>query len=1327
MKCKKLLSLALAVCMTFGSAAVLPQNSFIGQTDITASAVSTATSGKCGENVSWSLKDGVLTISGTGSMMDYDSAYESRKSPFCKRTDIKSIIIKPGVTSIGKLAFEECSELKSSTIPSGVKSIGYGAFSSCYKLTSITIPNSVTSIGDYAFSVSGLKSITIPNSVTNIGIGAFSGSGLTSITIPNSVKSIGDSAFEGCEKLKSITIPNSVTSIGGYAFRGCKNLTSITIPNSVTSIGREAFYSCKSLKSIKLPKNITSIEEYLFENCTNLTGITIPDKVKRIDSNAFQNCLSLTAITIPGSVKIIENDSFINCKGLKTVTIQNGLREIGKNAFTDCTNLTSITLPKSLVSIGEKAFWSCSALKSVTMQNGLKSIGESAFESCNNLTSINIPESVESVGVSAFDYTKWLDELKKRSSVVIVSGILLDAKSYSGKTLKVPGSVRLIADSAFGDHYNQSDNLETVTIPGSVKKIGNEAFRFCDNLKRVNLSEGLTEIGYEAFMGCEQLESMTIPNTVEQIGIDAFCWTKWIDDQRKKSPMVIGGHVLIDARQCTGKVTVPAKITSVSRAFRGSKITSVVFLGKIKRIDDGAFENSNIESITIPGTVESIGNDAFRRCTKLKKVIIENGVKTIGYNAFFNCISLGSVTIPKSVTSIGSNAFGTYAYEGFMMSVGGFTLKCYKNTAGEEYAKENNLKYKVLDAVEPKKDDGCVDISFNTVYQQTDARKMFDMVNKFRQSNEAWYWNEDNTKKEYQKDLKKLKYDYELEKCAMQRAAELIVKWENGHIRPNGENCITILPDEFGKICGECIAIGDFSFNDPESVFYGWQENDKDYSNQGHRRIMLRPYYNSIGIAHAKYKETNFWVLVTSSEIADTEYKAPNNKSTKVTVRTKKELIIKDKLTAGKTSVNICDGKKTALPKVTRTMRFGSQWYLTPDIVTNVSAKWGVKSGKDVVKLSGGSIVPLKSGSAVLTAAANGKTIEVNVTVGHKFSAWKTTSFNVDNGTSTQKRTCSVCKKTETRPVKNAVVRYAGANRYDTAAMLSKASHKTTSDTVIIADAMTFQDALIAVPLAKAYNAPLLLANPNIVTKQTEAELARLKAKKVIIVNTNKALKKGTLDALKKKYTTQIIRGNNCFETSKRVAEELQKKTKKAPTDVFFTTNKAFADALSISPVAALKGAPILYVDPSKKTLDSNILAYLNKVKGSIKNVYIVGGTVAVPKAIENSIKKALPKKNVKRFDGAQRYETCVMINKYFAKDLSSKTVCIAKGLDFPDALAGGVFAANQKAPLLLADSALRDTHKSFLKDKKPNKLYIFGGKVAVPDKLAKEVAKMSV
>ena len=96
MKCKKLLSVALAVCMTFGSAAMLPEGVFSESTSITASAASTATSGKCGENVKWSLKYGVLTISGTGEMY-YNFKYES--SPFFERTDIKSVVIQSGVTS----------------------------------------------------------------------------------------------------------------------------------------------------------------------------------------------------------------------------------------------------------------------------------------------------------------------------------------------------------------------------------------------------------------------------------------------------------------------------------------------------------------------------------------------------------------------------------------------------------------------------------------------------------------------------------------------------------------------------------------------------------------------------------------------------------------------------------------------------------------------------------------------------------------------------------------------------------------------------------------------------------------------------------------------------------------------------------------------------------------------------------------------------------------------------------------------------------------------------------------------------------------------------
>ena len=222
--------------------------------------------------------DGTLTISGTGNMPDFSINVNNRTTaPWDSQRDkIKTVVIKDGVTSIGKYAFFWCSGLTSITIPNSVTSIGEHAFANCSSLTSITIPNSVTSIGDGAFSgCSGLTSITIPNSVTSIGNGAFLGcSGLTSITIPNSVKSIGNQTFWLCSGLTSVTIPNSVTSLGKFAFYGCSGLTSITIPNSVTNIEKSAFLGCTGLTSITIPNSVTSIGDYAFDGCSGLTSIT---------------------------------------------------------------------------------------------------------------------------------------------------------------------------------------------------------------------------------------------------------------------------------------------------------------------------------------------------------------------------------------------------------------------------------------------------------------------------------------------------------------------------------------------------------------------------------------------------------------------------------------------------------------------------------------------------------------------------------------------------------------------------------------------------------------------------------------------------------------------------------------------------------------------------------------------------------------------------------------------------------------------------------------------------------------------------------------------
>ena len=219
-------------------------------------------SGSCGDNVTYTFvsSTGTLTIQGSGEMTS--NPWSSYKD------DIKTVIIKEGVTSIGNNAFSSCYGLTSITIPNSVTSIGEWAFWFCSDLTSITIGNSVRSIGDGAFrGCSGLTSITIPNSVTSIGMSAFSVcSGLTSVTIGNSVTSIGDYAFFGCSGLPSITIPNSVTSIGSEAFEDCTGLTSVTIGSGVTYIGKNAFSCGIKLSTVNVNMNIPiEIDESVFE------------------------------------------------------------------------------------------------------------------------------------------------------------------------------------------------------------------------------------------------------------------------------------------------------------------------------------------------------------------------------------------------------------------------------------------------------------------------------------------------------------------------------------------------------------------------------------------------------------------------------------------------------------------------------------------------------------------------------------------------------------------------------------------------------------------------------------------------------------------------------------------------------------------------------------------------------------------------------------------------------------------------------------------------------------------------------------------------------
>lgn len=351
------------------------------------------------------------------------------------------------------------------------------------------------------------------------------------------------------------------------------------------------------------------------------------------------------------------------------------------------------------------------------------------------------------------------------------------------------------------------------------------------------------------------------------------------------------------------------------------------------------------------------------------------------------------------------------------------------------------------------------------------------------------------------------------------------------------------------------------------------------------------------------------------------------------------------------------------------------------------------------------------------------KTVEIAAT-NHSWCEWQTSGFDVKKGTRLLSRTCGKCGGKETKPVKNEVTRLAGSNRYSTAAVISNSSFDSVK-TVILASGGDFADALAGVPLAINQNAPILLTTPNKLSPDALAEIKRLGAEKVIILGGDGAISTDVEKTLTAEgLTTERLAGTTRFGTATAIAQSLCEN----PTDVLFVYAFNYADALSVSTAAALRNAPIIYLRTSG-ALDADTQAYLAKLKekGCVKNAYVIGGEGVISNAMLSTAAEALSVAPT-RLAGSNRYETCTAVNNAFKAELDGSMICIATGCDFPDALAGGVYAALNRAPLFLENSKqktlkLSQPQSDYLKAKKPLKISIFGGEGAVPDSHAQVIA----
>ncbi len=414
-----------------------------------ASAVET---GSCGDNLTYTLSNGTLSISGVGEM-DID---ETVAPWYSSRGSIHTVIIGHGVTAVDYLNY--LTALTYVSLPNTLKTIKSYAFNNCSSLSSISLPDSLEIIESGAFQdCESLRSIRIPNSVQDLQSSCFANcTSLHSVSLGTGIKTIKEDLFFNCTALETIDIPQNVTTIKGGAFRSCSNLTNVTIPYGVTTID-SAFAYCTKLKSIYIPESVTELGT--FYECEALESLVIPNKVTKLPSWAFCGCIRLREVILPS-----------------------GLKEIGDGAFQDCISLKSLSIPDSVSTLGRQAFYNCENLETISIPNAISKIKESTFSNCKKLSKVSIGSGVTSIGSSGmrlgvFDGCDGLKEffvdLGNRYYRSDSHGVLfgyLDGNSHA--LLKYPCA----------------NERTTYTIPSDVEYISIEAFNNCLNLESITFA-----------------------------------------------------------------------------------------------------------------------------------------------------------------------------------------------------------------------------------------------------------------------------------------------------------------------------------------------------------------------------------------------------------------------------------------------------------------------------------------------------------------------------------------------------------------------------------------------------------------------------------------------------------------------------------------------------------------------------------------------------------------------------------------------------------------------------------------------------------------------
>lgn len=572
----------------------------------------------------------------------------TREGPFFENTDIDTIVVPEGVTSIGLSTFEN-SSLRRIYLPSSLISLSYNAFAGCEYLEEVYW---------YDASEDSTSGIVYDADNNTYNWDAFFAAASPEVTSQSLV--IGSDAFRDCVRLHTIDL-GGVTALYDFAFANCTSLTGVVDLTDLRFSGSGVFYGCSNITGVELAAN-TVLAAYMFSG-TGISEITYYGTY--VDDAVFANMPELTSVefvNVSGnysSLNTIGARAFENCPKLESVEFGRSFTSLGDYAFANCTSLEFIELPAGITSIGNYAFQGCSSLGEIMLSSSclLDFIGADVFYGCNVLAKITLDDTAGSANYSVVtsgengEYSMLTDKqfnavlvppaypAEEGQTITIGEGMSYIGTQAFANNLSLAGKTIIIADTVkeIGDYAFAGTGIVKVIIPASVETLGNDIFAYCEDVESVVFMGDISAIPEGMFRGCTALSQIELPDSVTSIGDYAFEGT------------------------AIKNITIGRNVASIgSYAFSGNESLSVLTFAansNLQSIENSAFAGTSISQVSLPDSLVSLGQRAFEGCELLTSVYVSASLEEMGDYAFANCASLTSVTFGDGAQVVGNYAF----------------------------------------------------------------------------------------------------------------------------------------------------------------------------------------------------------------------------------------------------------------------------------------------------------------------------------------------------------------------------------------------------------------------------------------------------------------------------------------------------------------------------------------------------------------------------------------------------------------------------------------------------------------------------------------------